>query len=144
MTLSALCLALWTALSPAVARTSDAREIAAAIERAVSGDTLPPVFGSREADARVMARYAYDESRVQIHPPHWLDPVTGLPVDSRAFGPWQSHVPESTPLDVQARRWLAALHEGARICPASPAAPLSGGCARARRLADRRVAAALR
>jgi hypothetical protein len=35
------------------------------------------------------------------------------------------------------------LHEGARICPANPAAPLSGGCQAASRLAARRVTKAL-
>jgi hypothetical protein len=44
----------------------------------------------------------------------------------------------------QARAWLALLHEGARVCPASPAAPLSGGCVAARSTADRRATRARR
>jgi hypothetical protein len=131
MSLKILVFAVWTAIHPAAPKLVDAPEIASAIATVVSEDPAPPVFGSREEDAAVMAYYALRES--------WLR--KGVIGDNgRSFGVWQE--PASTgKADVltQARAWVAVLREGARLCPASPAAPLSGGCVAARKLADRRV-----
>ena len=129
--LKILVLAVWTAIHPAAPKLVDAPEIATAIATVVSQDPQPPVFGSREEDAAVMAYYALRES--------WLR--KGVVGDhGKSFGVWQE--PEATgKADVltQARAWVAVLREGARLCPESPAAPLSGGCVAARKLADRRV-----
>ena len=47
----------------------------------------------------------------------------------KAHGPWQLHGAAGTAtLADQARTWLALLHDGARRCPASPAAIMWGGC----------------
>ncbi len=131
MSLKILVLAVWSAIHPAAPKLVDAPEIATAIATVVSEDPEPPVFGSREEDAAVMAYYALKES--------WLR--KGVVGDNgRSFGVWQE--PETTgKADVltQARAWVAVLREGARLCPASPAAPLSGGCVAARKVADRRV-----
>ncbi len=135
MSLKILVFAVWTAIHPAAPKLVDAPEIAAAIATVVSEDPAPPVFGGREEDAAVMAYYALRES--------WLR--KGVVGDhGKSFGVWQE--PESTgKADVltQARAWVAVLREGARLCPASPAAPLSGGCVAARKVADRRVKKAL-
>lgn len=131
MSLRVLVLAVWSAINPAAPKLVDAPEIATAIATVVSEDPQAPVFGSREEDAAVMAYYALRES--------WLR--KGVVGDNgRSFGVWQE--PASTGrADVltQARAWVATLREGARLCPASPAAPLSGGCVAARKVADRRV-----
>ena len=131
MSLKVLVLAVWSAIHPAAPKLVDAPEIATAIATVVSEDPEPPVFGSREEDAAVMAYYALRES--------WLR--KGVVGDNgRSFGVWQQ--PEKTGrADVltQARAWVAVLRKGAQLCPASPAAPLSGGCVVARNVADRRV-----
>lgn len=131
MSLKILVFAVWSAIHPSAPKLVDAPEIASAIVTVVSEDPKPPVFGSREEDAAVMAYWALRES--------WLR--KGVVGDQgRSFGVWQE--PASTgKADVltQARAWVAVLREGARLCPESPAAPLSGGCVAARRLADRRV-----
>jgi hypothetical protein len=129
--LKILVLAIWSAIHPAAPRLHDARQIAAAIETAVSQDPEPPVFGSREEDAAVMAYYALRES--------WLN-KDAIGDGGRSFGAWQQrNAAGRADLGTQARAWLALLHEGARICPESPAAPLSGGCSVARSTADRRA-----
>jgi hypothetical protein len=131
MSLKILVLAVWTAIHPAAPKLLDAPEIAEAIATVITEDPAPPVFGSREEDAAVMAYYALRES--------WLR--KGVVGDNgRSFGVWQE--PEATgrkDVLTQARAWVAVLREGARLCPASPAAPLSGGCVAARKVADRRV-----
>jgi hypothetical protein len=135
MSLKALVMAIWSAMHPMAPSLPDAPEIADAIVIAVSQDTAPPVFGSREEDAAVMAYYALRESWLRKH-------VVGD--GGRSFGVWQENS-RTGRADVvtQARAWLVLLHEGARICPANPAAPLSGGCQAAGRLAARRVTKAL-
>jgi hypothetical protein len=131
MSLKILVFAVWSAIHPQAPKMKDAPEIAQAIVTVVSEDPLPPVFGSREEDAAVMAYYALRES--------WLR-KNAVGDNGRSFGVWQQ--PERVGKgDVisQARAWVAVLREGARLCPDSPAAPLSGGCREARKLADRRV-----
>lgn len=136
MTLKLLVLAIWAAVHPAAPRLPDAPQIAAAIDAAVSQDAEPPVFGSREEDAAVMAYYAIRES--------WLA-RNAVGDGGKSFGVWQLRTPSGrADLGTQARAWLALLHEGARICPQSPAAPLSGGCVAARTTADRRATKARR
>jgi hypothetical protein len=131
MPLKLLVLAIWAAMHPAAPRMRDAKSIADAIEAAVSADQAPPVFGSREDDAAVMAYYALRES--------WLT-KDAVGDGGRSFGVWQQPAAWGrTDLTTQARNWLGLLHEGARLCPASPAAPLSGGCRGAgRSIADGR------
>jgi hypothetical protein len=131
MSLQILVMAVWSAIHPAAPRLADAPEIAAAIATVISQDPEPPVFGSREEDAAVMAYYALRES--------WLR--KGVVGDNgRSFGVWQEPaVTGRADVLTQARAWFAVLRAGARLCPASPAAPLSGGCFEARKLADRRV-----
>jgi hypothetical protein len=131
MPLKTIILAIWAAVHPAAPRLADASKIADAITTVVSQETELPVFGTAEDDAAVMAYYALRES--------WLR--NGLIGDGgRSFGVWQE--PPATgraDLLTQARAWFRLLREGARICPDSPAAPLSGGCVAARKVADRRV-----
>jgi hypothetical protein len=135
MSLKALVMAIWSAMHPMAPSLPDAPEIADAIVIAVSEDTKPPVFGSREEDAAVMAYYALRESWLRKH-------VVGD--GGRSFGVWQeSSRTGRADVVTQARAWLVLLHEGARICPTNPAAPLSGGCRAAARLAARRVTKAL-
>jgi hypothetical protein len=131
MSLKIIVLAIWAAVHPGAQRLPDAAPIAAAIDAAVSRDADAPVFGSREEDAAVMAYYAIRES--------WLT-HDAIGDGGRSFGVWQLRSASGrADLPTQARAWLALLHEGARICPASPAAPLSGGCVAARTTADRRA-----
>jgi hypothetical protein len=131
MTLKLLVLTIWGAIHPLAPHLHDASEIAAAIEAAVTDDAEPPVFGSRDEDAAVMAYYALRES--------WLS-HDAIGDGGRSFGVWQLRSASGrADLGTQARAWLSLLHEGARICPASPAAPLSGGCVAARSTADRRA-----
>jgi len=131
MSLKIIVLAIWAAVHPAAPKLPDAAPIAAAIETAVTQDAEPPVFGSREEDAAVMAYYALRES--------WLT-HDAVGDGGLSFGVWQLRSASGrADLTTQARAWLALLHEGARICPASPAAPLSGGCVAARTTADRRA-----
>src|SRR5579859_3882124 len=134
MSLKALVMALWSAVHPLAPTLPDASEIADAIVIAVTQDPAPPVFGSREEDAAVMAYYALRES--------WLR-KNAVGDGGRSFGVWQENATTGrADVVTQARAWLFMLHEGARICPTNPAAPLSGGCKAASRLASRRVAKA--
>lgn len=99
-----------------------------------------PALGSHDEDLAAGAYWAWFESRGRLKPGHWVDPRTGKQVDRKAFGPWQTHHlgPDAT-AKAYARDFLWQLREGAKICPVSPAAPLSGSCHLARRLADRRL-----
>jgi len=136
MSLDRIVLAIWAAVHAGAPRLPDAAPIAAAIDAAVSHDAKPPVFGSREEDAAVMAYYALRES--------WLS-HDAVGDGGRSFGVWQLRSASGRgDLPTQARAWLALLHEGARVCPESPAAPLSGGCVAARLTADRRAIKARR
>jgi hypothetical protein len=131
MSLKLLVLSIWAAVHPAAPRLHDAALIADAIQAAVTSDAEPPVFGSREDDAAVMAYYAIRES--------WLS-KDAVGDGGLSFGVWQQRSSAGrADVVTQARSWLSLLHEGARICPASPAAPLSGGCHAGRHVADRRA-----
>jgi len=134
MSLKTLVLAIWAAIHPAAPKLPDAPEIATAIETVVTQDPRPPVFGSREEDAAVMAYYAFRESSLRRN---------AVGDGGRSFGVWQENATTGrADIMTQARAWLYMLHEGARICPDNPAAPLSGGCRAAARMAQRRVAKA--
>lgn len=129
--LRALCFAIWTAISPLAPQAPDAGAIAQAIAETVAADA-DPVFGDRDLEAAVDAYYAFRESRLRRAP----KPGDG----GKSFGAWQEQSEAGRrDLRTQAAYWLELLHWGARACPASPAAPLSGGCLAARALADRRV-----
>lgn len=133
--LRALVLAVWALWHPGIERSGFAGEIASAITIVVIADgARAPVMGSHAEDAVLMAVYAYRESSLR----------EGLSGDEgRSWGVWQLPAAAGK-LDVisQARAWLVLLHRGAIVCPKSPAAPLAGGCAAARRVADRRAATA--
>lgn len=129
--LKVLVLAIWSAIHPSAPRMHDAGAIATAIDLAVSQDPEAPVFGTREEDAAVMAYYALRES--------WLN-KDAVGDGGLSFGAWQQRSAAGrADIGTQARAWLALLHAGARVCPDSPAAPLSGGCNLARTTADRRA-----
>jgi hypothetical protein len=88
-------------------------------------------------EAVLMLVVAKAESDVQEHPrPQSWDARAG-----KANGLWQLWGPDGlkSPRE-QAVAWLALYHDGVRVCPASPLAPLSGGCLvpAARRLGERR------
>jgi hypothetical protein len=116
------------------------RVLSAAVA-AVSADSRP-LEGSPDLELAVMIVYAARESQMQERPRPWVDPRTGRAVDPHAVGAWQIRGAEGLNLRDQAKRWLYLAHAGEAICPAHPLAPLSGGCGRAWRLADRRVAEA--
>lgn len=141
-----LVFGIWSALHPRAPQQGDARAIAEAMVGAVLADAAnPPVFGSHVEDLAVGALYADLESAVRLRPGHWVDPKTGKAVDPLAQGPWQTHrLPEGASPSEYARDWLRQLRDGAKACPRSPAAPLSGGCDRAVGLANRRVGQARR
>lgn len=130
--LTATILVLWRLWYPGAERMKAAPTIAAAIALVVLEDGAEaPVYGSHAEDAAVMAVYALRES--------WLrDGLAGD--DGRSWGVWQqpAYVGKAD-IVTQARAWLQTLHYAAEICPESPAAPQSGGCQQARRVADRRV-----
>lgn len=142
--LAQICYAIWLALSPHSPRPPDADVLASAIATAVDADPVP-VFGDADTEAAVAAVFVFYESRVRLHPEQWIDPRTGEPADSHARGAYQirGHAGEGNAL-TQTYAWLALLHDGEKRCADSPAAPLSGSCLLARRLADRRVALAKR
>jgi hypothetical protein len=123
MTLPALLLAFVALLG---VRSPDTRPILAAVETATSDP--------REAARLVVL--AEHESRFREHPnPSSWDARADL-----AHGPWQLHGAMGlAPLPQQARAELYLIHEGERICPDAPLAPLAGGChvAAARRMSDK-------
>ena len=137
MTLLALAIALASQLGyprapPAILR---------AAAEAVAADPSP-LEGSADLELAAMLVWGRAESALQVHPRPWLG-ANGLPVDPLARGWLQVHAASDDPGE-QAREWLRELHDGARVCPDHPAAPLSGGCAQAWRLSDRRMAVARR
>lgn len=137
--LRAVVLAVWAVLAPASARSVDADALATGIALAVDADPSP-VWEDGDLEAAVSGVYAWHESRVRLAPTPWRDPRTGRVVDSEARGAFQLHSEDGDgDAFTQASAWLALLHDGALRCPSSPAAPLSGSCLLARRLADRRV-----
>lgn len=135
-----IVLAIWAGLHPGLDKKPDAMTIATGLVDAVLEESgKAPAFGSHLEDLAVGAVYARFESTVRMVPGHWVDPRTHKAVDPIAFGPWQTHTREGDSAIGYARAWLRLLHDGARLCPESPAAPLSGGCGRAKGLANRRV-----
>jgi hypothetical protein len=135
--LAILALAVWAIVHPRAPRLAHAEEVARAWAQAVEEDKRPPVFGTRDRDLAVGAYWAIRES--------WLQP-SAVGDGGKSRGVWQLQT-EAGKADLltQARAWREMLHEGQRLCPESPAAPISGGCTGAgRRLADRRVELALR
>jgi hypothetical protein len=122
MTLHDLLLAFVTLLG---VHSTDTGKILAAIEAATSDP--------REAARLVVL--AEHESRFREHP----EPASWDARADLAHGPWQLHGAMGlAPLSQQARAELYLIHEGERICPDSPLAPLAGGCRvrAARRMAD--------
>ena len=96
---------------------------------------------SAPEDAALLTTWALYESGVQVEP-------RGQSPDARkgvSCGPWQepcAFVKNHT-LTQQAVYWLGLKRQGETLCPASPLAPLSGGCKQARYLADTRYASAM-
>ena len=131
-----LCLFVWGSFHPSF-HTEHPKPNAVALASAIADATLvdpAPVFGDAEHEAAVAAAYAVRES--------WL--VSNAVGDGgEAHGFFQLHqaAGNGTPA-AQTAAWLRLLHDGAVICPTSPAGPLSGGCNSARKLANRRVKAA--
>ena len=126
----AAIVAMWALIHPGLPASGDGPEVAADIAQAVVEDgENAPVYSSHAEDAALMAYYAYRES--------WL---RSSAVDAAGcMGVWQFCSPIGrASILTQARAWLRLLHDGKALCPDSPAAPLSGGCAQARGLADRR------
>lgn len=138
--LRALVFTVWQIVHPSPL-SADAPAIADAIVEAVTFRARgAPVFSSHAEDLVVMALWAEGESGIALNP----IPRSHDAKDETSCGVWQepcSFVRSHTLRD-QARYWVWLLHEGMRICPASPAADLSGGCVRGRPLADRRTARA--
>lgn len=135
--LKLLVLAVWAAMTPRYDRAADADAIATAIAQVVAADgSRAPVMSSHAEDAALMAVYAARESMLDDCAVH--APISDW--DHPSYGVWQEGPQwRGKPISAQARAWMYLLREGARICPESPAAPLSGGCTQARKLADRRV-----
>ena len=136
-----LIFAIWTV--PGHKLPADAPVVADAIIQSTLEDAargLPPVLGSYDEDIVAQAYWADKESNVQVHPAHWIDHRTGKPVDSLAFGTYQTHRlgNDASAIDY-ARDWRRQLRDGKKVCPESPLAPLSGSCHLARPLADRRT-----
>jgi hypothetical protein len=135
----ALALAVWATVHPRAPRLADAPAIARAWAQAVDEDTRPPVFGSKDRDCAIGAYWALRESWLNAH---------AVGDAGKSHGAWQEQTAAGkADLLTQARAWRDLLRAGARVCPASPAAPLSGGCEpghKGRKLADRRVRNALR
>lgn len=131
--LTLLLFALLARIAPGADRVGDARAVVPAIAWAVTVDTRPPVFESRDLDGAVLVVFAWHESRMQMKP--------RVRIDARAWCALQVHGPralEESPTAC-AQAALYVMHEGARICPVSPMAPYAGSCLRARALADARV-----
>lgn len=130
-------LAFLHVLHPTTPVLVDELQVLDAVVRVVGEDPAPPVFGSREADGAAMLLWAWHESEFRDAPPPRSWDARAL----RSCGVWQEPCATTGRLDVatQARAWLALLHLGARLCPESPAAPLSGGCDQAHGLAGRRM-----
>lgn len=132
--LRAIVLTVWAGMALPPTRDSDA--IANAIVDAVTIDHENAVFGPEKTIA-VMAYYSGAESG------NVLSAESNL--EAPAHGAWQMYSGSGRgDALTQARAWLRLARLGSEICPASPLAPLSGGCRRAYRLADRRTRIAWR
>lgn len=114
MTLATLVTALMLAIAPRAAHTRDARAIAAAIVNATAADCRRG-YADCQLEAAALVRWAWDESRFQIHP----RPVSWDSKAGRVAGPWQlsaAFVAAHPSLVDQARRWLALVHQGGLSC----------------------------
>ena len=132
--LRAIVVAVWVSVSPNAARSPDADAIADVIAQSVSYDAAP-VYDSQELEAGAMARWAFEESGVRLHPrPYSWDSKAGI-----ANGVWQIHGPAGrADLGTQAAAWLRLAHAG--VGCKNPIAPLSGQCGGlALRNADKRM-----
>ena len=138
-TLRALVMGVWMTVHVGPLPPSAPAVADAIVEAVLFRSKGPPVFGSHAEDLIAMALWAERESELLFDPP----PRSHDAKDGQSCGTWQEpcdfvHAPGRTLRD-QARYWIWLLHEGKRLCPASPAADLSGGCVRGRPLADRRT-----
>lgn len=117
--LKALVFAVWAAMGPLWARAPGAGPIAdAVVATEVADAARPPVFGSHDEDAAVMAYWAAKESSLRLG---------ALGDGGKSRGPWQLQGPCGTrPLRTQAACWLSMLRRGARLCPGAPGAILWG------------------
>jgi hypothetical protein len=100
-----------------------------------------------EADRPVLGSIVEDAAALMV----WEERESGFSPMPRAYS-WDAKAGKSLGLlqqrpgvgdaafEVQVTAWLGLLREGVKACPESPAAPLSGSCVGARRLADRRMA----
>lgn len=126
--LRAIVFTVWAGMALPATKDSDA--IANAIVDSVLIDHENAVFGPEKTIA-VMAYYSGAESGNSL--------TAESIYEAAAHGAWQQYSGSGRgDALTQARAWLRLLALGARICPTSPAAPLSGGCHRAYKLADRR------
>jgi hypothetical protein len=100
-----------------------------------------------EADRPVLGSIVEDAAALMV----WEQRESGFSPTPRAYS-WDAKAGKSlgvlqqrpgvgdAALEVQVTAWLGLLREGAKTCPESAAAPLSGSCVGARKLADRRMA----
>ena len=100
-----------------------------------------------EADRPVLGSIVEDAAALMV----WEERESGFSPTPKAYS-WDAKAGKSlgilqqrpgvgdASLQVQVSAWLDLLREGTKTCPESPAAPLSGSCIGARRLADRRMA----
>jgi len=94
------------------------------------------VLGSLSLDAAALLMWEQHESGFQLDPKPWSwDAKAGRSVGLLQQAPEVGHLSAYA----QVSAWLSQARHGARVCPESPLAPLSGGCSQARKLADRRL-----
>jgi len=131
VTLHVLLLSFLAAVHPMAPKTADAPTIVSAIERVVSEES-EPVFGTRQADAVVLAYTAWAESRMHLR---------AVGDHGKAFGAFQVHSSAGRADAVtQARAALGHLRRDRAVCPSMPvSAFVSGNCAHGRRLARYRM-----
>jgi hypothetical protein len=113
-------------VSPEWPTVHDAPETIEAVAVAVLLDEEAPVFDTHEEDGVVMLDWARQESAFVKHARGDHHPVRGY----LSHGLWQlrTRAGLSESALVQARAELSMLHEGKKMCPASPASVLWGGC----------------
>jgi hypothetical protein len=136
--LRAVVFGVWAIVHPGPL-PPDADPIATAlVEATIARADEAPALGSHALDLATMAFWAEHESRLHLEP-------VAVSEDARAGQSCGILQEDCTfvrmhSLKEQAERWLQLLRWGARVCPSSPAAPLSSGrCSRGRRLADWRT-----
>lgn len=119
--ITALCLLIWSLLSPGLERSGNAREVSNAIASAVVADAAnAPALTSHDEDAAALAYLAARESALRVR---------AVGDGGRAHGVFQLHGPcGRRSLAEQARCELSMLHEGAKRCPGNALAILWGSC----------------